>query len=290
MKCDWIRNSRYDFVMAKKTRSNQHGFSILEVLIALGIMGVVSAGLMTLVVNMQKESRAIAEGIAARDLAQTLIRTLGDGSVCEYLLTKPVVLKFNSTAVSPTTPQTLTPTLPIYSTITPAPGPIVAQVGAQASAYSSTLVVSSINLQITNGVGNSFTGNWVINFDPTKSVRPIRPVTVTASITADISVPTAAIPVSCSGAAGGALHQDPTKCIQLYWGAQNQPNFNAAQLAAEYGPNPVPTLPLGAYPGKGTDIGAWAVCPVGFYVAGVTGVGITTGTKRDFGRVLCCPP
>lgn len=36
------------------------------------------------------------------------------------------------------------------------------------------------------------------------------------------------------------------------------------------------------------QVGA-AICPSGHYVSGNIGTGITTGGKRNFGRILCCP-
>ncbi|MFT4926952.1 MAG: hypothetical protein ACI8WB_003052 [Phenylobacterium sp.] len=40
--------------------------------------------------------------------------------------------------------------------------------------------------------------------------------------------------------------------------------------------------------GSKGQIGA-AICPLGHYVAGHEGSGITTGGKRNFGNILCCP-
>ena len=241
---------------------SDRGFSLVEVMIVAALMSVFAFGLSDLIVGMQREGRALTENLASKDLAQGLIRALSSGNTCTYITNNPTSLTFNSTAVSTTSPQIITPSLPIYATVSPAPGAVVAQIGQQASAFSPTLFISNIQLEISNGMGSSYTGNWVISFDQTKLVHPIKPIKIQTIINADITTPTAALIQSCSS--GITLTQDPAKCVWLNWGSKNQ-GGSAPDLESAY-------------------------CPLGMYAAGIKGTGVSTGAKRDFGKIYCCPP
>lgn len=173
---------------------NQNGMSILETLIAFGIMAILMAGFSSMILNQQKETKYVAEMLAGLDLQKNLINVLADGSVCKYILNNPTELKFNSNNL----PRTIKPSLPIYAGVpSGTPGVAVAQVGKPASAYSSSMVVKSIELEIISGTGSSFTGNWIIDFDETKSVRTHKPITVSAILYADISDPSNAKITDC---------------------------------------------------------------------------------------------
>ena len=73
---------------------------------------------------------------------------------------------------------------------------------------------------------------------------------------------------------GGGIGQG-TGCHWVSWGSSGQ--------AA--GGNPA----LYASPTGGNFNGSAGFCNLSDYAAGVVGTGITTGAKRDFGMVLCCP-
>jgi len=192
---------------------NQRGQSITQVLIAVAIMGVVMAAFTSLIAIQMKESKALAEKLAALDLQQFLTASLADGSVCAYVLNNPTVLTFDSTKPLPQTitlpdPDAKGERATLFASILPgppaAPGPAVARVGSIASVASNSLIVQSIQLQITQGSAGSYAGNWLVSFDSSKTVRSIRPAAVAVKLTADITTPTSAKITSCqSGSASG---------------------------------------------------------------------------------------
>lgn len=158
-------------------------------------------GFSSMILNQQKETKSVSEILAGLDLQKNLISVLAEGSVCNYILNNPAQLTFNSSAL----PQTITPSLPIYASVTSGtPGVAVAQVGQPASVYSSSMLVKSIKLNITNGSGTTYTGNWIIDFDETKSVRPHKPVAIAAILNVDNTVPAATKIVACMGNGTGA--------------------------------------------------------------------------------------
>jgi type II secretory pathway pseudopilin PulG len=184
----------------------QSGQTLISTLISVAIAGIVVMVVTSMLTYQNRESQALAEKLGARDLEQALIVALADGSVCQYVLNQPSPLTFDSTQVSPSTPQTIT--LPgtspaLYASINPGPpptpGPVVAQVGQAASSYSNTLMVNSIKLSVVSGGGGTFIGNWIVGFDSTKTVRPLKPAMISTILIADVSAPAAATIKSCAG-------------------------------------------------------------------------------------------
>ena len=185
---------------------NPKGLSIIEVLVAAGIMAILMAGFSSMMLNQNKETRAVAEILSAQDLMKSMIGSLAKGDVCYYILSTKT---FNANQVVAGNPQIIDiGTQPIYSSMAASgtPGPVLIKKGDKASAYTSSLEVESIQFEITSGtvtgVQGNFQGRWIVNFDGTKSVRRLKPLSVTAVITANTTVPTAAGTISCLGSGG----------------------------------------------------------------------------------------
>lgn len=62
--------------------NNTAGMSLVEVLVAAGIMAVVLAASASMISNQQKDIKANSEKLAALDVERLLINTLGNGKVC----------------------------------------------------------------------------------------------------------------------------------------------------------------------------------------------------------------
>ena len=115
---------------------NKLGVSILEVLIASAIMVVVMAGFSSMMLNQNKEIRALTETLGAQDLQKSLVASLAKGDVCQYVL-KPQ--QFDADAVKNGIPQEIDlGASPIYSAmIDPAtPGSVLIKKGDTASVFS----------------------------------------------------------------------------------------------------------------------------------------------------------
>lgn len=190
--------------------TNRAGQSLVAVLISVGIMGIIASSMASLFVFQYRETHALSEKLGSADLEKTLISALADGSVCQYVLNNPTVLTFDTTKVSSTTPQTINLTGPLYASINPGPpqtpGPVVAKIGQAESGYATTLVVNSIQLLITSGSGNTYVGNWSVGFDNTKTVRALKPISVSTIITVSTTAPhtpTAAAITNCQNSPAG---------------------------------------------------------------------------------------
>lgn len=205
------------------SRWNKQGMTLVEVLVSFGIMGILLYGVMTIQVNQRKEVQSLTESLAANDLHKILTASLSNGSVCKYILNNPVPLTFDSTVFSggiTSSPPVLTPSLPIYASVNPGPpvltGPVLAQVNSLASTYSQTLKIQNIKLVIIGapsvlpppGPGVTFTGNWMIEFDPLTSVRPMKPLSIITTLSVDTTIPTSAKITDCMSSGNSTTSGD----------------------------------------------------------------------------------
>lgn len=172
---------------------NERGQSLVQVLVSIAIAGIVMASFSSMMVNQQREARALTEKLAASDLEKTAIAALADGTICNYVLNSPTPLTFNAAAVAAGNPQIIQVNRPLYASLIPGtpptPGPVIAQVGRLASGFSSTLEVNSVELRVTSGTGNSYVANWEIGFDNMKTIRAVKPASVSTTITVSTTAP-----------------------------------------------------------------------------------------------------
>jgi hypothetical protein len=187
-------------------------------LVALGLMSILVLAVMSLQSNQTKEVKALSEQLGILDLQKTVTAAMATGEVCKYVLNNPAVMTFDSTQVSLSTPQVVNlGGSPLYSSVkydgtTYNLGSVIAKVGEAVSAYSKSLVVSAIKLSIDGapnplpppGAGVVFTGNWQIEFDSQKLVRPLKPISASVLLTVDTTDPSHAKVTDCmtSGSAG----------------------------------------------------------------------------------------
>lgn len=198
------------FFRLRSLARDQGGQAIIQILISVGIMGILMAAFASMMQNQVRETSALSQKLASTDLEKLLIASLADGSVCAYILNNPTKLTFDSTQL----PQTITLPDPdingnhaaIYTSIVagPKPGPIAVQVASAVSAFSETLKAQSIQLQITSGSKGRYYGNWLVNFDPAGSVHMLKPAAVAnLLIVDDVTSPTNATITACQGTGGG---------------------------------------------------------------------------------------
>ncbi len=182
-----------------RTLKNNHGLSIIEVLVAAGIMAIIMGGFTSMIMHQNKETKAVTEMLASLDLQKTLVGALADGTVCGYVMNNPTSLPFDATALPYTI--TLPNNRPLYAGVSSGtPTMPIAAVDQAPSPLANSLVVKTIKLIINSGSGNKFYGQWVIEFDHTKSVRAHRPAIVSTVLTANTTIPGASTISGCMGA------------------------------------------------------------------------------------------
>ena len=168
---------------------NKKGISLVETTVALGVMAILALAVSSMISNQQKESRSVSESLAKLDLEKLLIASLASGEICTFELTQPSPKTFDSTAISGSTPPTITLTGLHASAI--ASAPLLVQTGTKASPASSSLIVNSIVIGNIVGAGtpDSFLADLKIDFDPTKTVRVLKPISLKMTLNTDPTSP-----------------------------------------------------------------------------------------------------
>jgi hypothetical protein len=151
---------------------NRRGQSLVQVLVSVAIAGI----LLMVMVSMQSlqgnENRALAEKLAANDLARVITSILSNSASCSLLFTSPGniasgSLTFDASAVSTTRPSFIN-----LNSIATVGGPPIAVAGKNPSTFSNSLIIlAATGIQVA--VTSATTANLLVNFDQTKLVRAI---------------------------------------------------------------------------------------------------------------------
>lgn len=176
-------------------RLRRNGQSLIQVLISIGITGILLLVMMSMFSQQNTEVRALKEKLAVTDFQQQLIRSFSDGTLCRHLLVSAGPLTFNSTyatagAANRPFINLNRDTIPVSAQ----PGaPPLATAGEPASLVASTLTIATNAFlppafQVTNIQGTSsgstgvYTANFQVNFDQTKLVRALVPASTQITI------------------------------------------------------------------------------------------------------------
>ena len=205
-KRDEFKNVADDLNKLAEVLKNSRGQSLIQVLISIGIMGLLTLGMVTLQQLQGKENKALTEKLAVLDAQKLVSATLADGSVCTYHITRMPNHSFQAADVTPTTvpaPINLGNDFLAGATNT---SPAIITVGQSISPLINNLVATSIQLTnircrppCTNPLTSDvFTADFEINFDTTSLVRAIKPIISPTTIQTVTSGGTKTI-IGCQG-------------------------------------------------------------------------------------------
>lgn len=177
--------------------SNKKGVSVVEAMVAVAIMGIAMMGMTSMLISQQKETKALAEKLAAHDVSRFITNHLYDPAKCLELvgtanLVTPSQAVFNSTSLSSTSPHSIVlrelPKTGIGS-------------GLEASPLSSTLILNTaaasrpgLRLIITSPT----TASLEVNFNQNRLVRSIKDLTFHGLNISLSGSPTASSIASCA--------------------------------------------------------------------------------------------
>lgn len=181
-------------------KSHPGGFSLVEVMIVVGLLGVVALGVASMMSQMSRAQRRLQEQMARVEAANLVSQVVSSSQLCTTMLTKPSAFGFNSAAL-PATGGLPSGTIPLGAGT-------ALKVGEPASPLSPNLVVQSLDLVgITNaGAPDVWTGEIQVVFDNSKLVMSLAPIRQRIILATDPSSPVGAKKVvSCSGGSGPAL-------------------------------------------------------------------------------------
>lgn len=215
-----------------RTIDNSRGQSLISVLVAVGVMGVVLVGIASMQTTQSRENRALMEKIASAELARALITTLNRPTSCNMMFSKtgnvgnPGSLSFTDSPGS----------FPFTVSLKSIPFDSLTDAVSLSSPAVSTL---SQSLQVKPGgisveVKNATSGLLHVEFDQSKLVRPIANLTFPITIATTTSGGTKSISGCVSE--GAAAVDAPCPVEEMNYGVYMQhPAYFALTQIPEYG-------------------------------------------------------
>jgi type II secretory pathway pseudopilin PulG len=192
---------------------NSRGTSLVEILVASGILLTLLVGITSILGSQWQEVRALNEKLAAADLEKLMIASLGDGAFCTHLATTGN-LTFNASDLT-RNPQTVN----LGSILRAGPSPTAVPIVEVQKAILPSVVPQTIVLSEIQGLPSDtvYTAKIVVNFDNSKLVRAIKPPSASVTIRTSGNAGSKKIeqcmpPGAAGGGGGGALVQAGTSC------------------------------------------------------------------------------
>jgi type II secretory pathway pseudopilin PulG len=247
---------------------SQGGLGIIEIVIAVGIFGIVISGMISLFDSQNRQTAAIAQKLETVDLKSQIQASQTNSNNCTCLLnqalntTQPALpLEFNSTLPNQSMElQTFfggcdganRPVLPLAVKGQPLPG-----------SHTGVRVRQILLKDIQNVSGTEFSANFEIQFEPAGMVIARPSIVLAQRFNADLTDPTQATVASCigpGGGGGGGGGGGTTGWVcNLYhiWGHNICVNLTTSRRCVGRGVNwvcnTVPALPSGSYTCAGSD-------------------------------------
>ncbi|MCB9026419.1 MAG: prepilin-type N-terminal cleavage/methylation domain-containing protein [Bdellovibrionaceae bacterium] len=156
------------------------GFSLIEVVVASGIMMIVLYAVSSMFISQNREMLAISQKMAVLDMEKFLILNTASGDVCtKYLTDNPSLFTFPTTSFPPTTP------VRVNKLYLPSSSSDILIEENQPIHYAGNLSIDNISLvNITGSTGN-YIASLVVAFNG--SIRPLKSVKVNIKLASTVS-------------------------------------------------------------------------------------------------------
>ena len=222
---------------------NQRGESLMTVIIAVGIAGILILAIMTMASDMTKSLKYFSQKTDVLEMKGYLMQQLAAPTICDWqLATANSMAHINETTPASTPDINFTALYSGSSNTTPS-------MIDTATPTLSGLKVTSIKFKnfAATGTPGRFSSELTVSFDPTTLVHPLAPFKIRKDITFDTTAGSAtARPILGCETAGGAAATLPTGACPAIPGCALPVGF--------------PTQSRGAPPGGWGCAGAPAVC------------------------------
>lgn len=207
--------------------TNSRGFSIVEVLVALGIMSVVTLGMMTLITNQFTEIKGIDEKMALQGIQTQVSNVLSSPAFCGCFIGTTRTFDYSATPkVWNTFPTSIASS---YDGACAALGVAFLTVGTALEARLMPTEMSMQNITETTAGSGNFSANLVLSFDQTLLTRSRKSLSLPMYFTVNMTDPIAARRLgTCSSVAAAAPINLPTLCTQMngfYNGTTCEPTY-----------------------------------------------------------------
>ncbi len=161
---------------------NERGQSLIQLLISIGLMGILMAAFASMMGAQQRQASQLGDKMARIDLERYISSVLADGSVCSYMLTNPAPSAFDPMNVG----SGGGPAFPSYTNVPLKSDPaslsaLTADGITPASPLSQSLVATSINVTDfqcatpCSPATDLYSANLTITYDSTKLSMPVAP-------------------------------------------------------------------------------------------------------------------
>jgi prepilin-type N-terminal cleavage/methylation domain-containing protein len=209
----------FTLIHGKTNLKTDSGFTLLEVLFVVAMMGVLTTAYMQISKFQRKNTSVLQVSVARTDIEKTIQSTLSNGAVCSFILKDAsqsstasppnrTVDEFVSNTVTAADPLIINITkllaAPVASAIS------LATVGKAASALESKLTISQMKFVIKpNMPPDNFIGSFHIEFNPIPGMKAFKPIVIKniQIITDSLSPPNAKTIVGCSGWGESRAHR-----------------------------------------------------------------------------------
>jgi hypothetical protein len=162
---------------------NQRGQSIMQVLVSVGLLGIVMMAMASMMSSLYKENKVLTEKIAANDLKRVITSTLST-SACSLLVTKSGNVAAGSSLTFPAA------TFPVTINLNAIPASGTADVVSLTNPMASTLS-NTLRIQTTNGIQlrilDATTAHLIVNFDPTSTIQQMRDLSFPLTYSSTVS-------------------------------------------------------------------------------------------------------
>lgn len=160
--------------MFKFFKSN-HGISLIETLVTVGIVAIVASATASMFISQQKEAKALYQKSEIVELKNLLIQVFKDPSICTWQLKNKVI------DVSSTTPTVQSPTVLDLTELRQGPditSALIVKKGQELSLSNYGLIVESVLFTkiLATGNPNEYKGFFEIQFTSSSLIRPVKPV------------------------------------------------------------------------------------------------------------------
>lgn len=172
----------------KTFKFNSQGLSILEVLISMGILGILMTAMISFFQSQNREVKALQESLARLDLEASMIKTFSSSGICSFILSDPSQSATSTNpnrsidAIDVSSASSLSSVsigvnrIPIVATSS---APDLVKVGGLASVNSASLKIASMKFENFRSVGiDQYVADFNIDFDQTLLVRKMKSLTI----------------------------------------------------------------------------------------------------------------